>query len=314
MSLEKDCEFVSSRGILHSCDVHSYNPRSSCRSDLQYLINMANYPASQKPGMKIYVCSELLDTFQSSFVKHIRVPFKLFSGDSDLTIYHEALRKEQVVELLSNPLLISWGAQNYDAAALAGDPALATCRHKLYSIPIGLDYHTIHAHNGAHPWKMDHEGFLPIQQEQILKMVRNTMFPFYERIPRIYCNAHLSLDRFRDRKTALEQIPSDLVHCADRFVPRTMTWNAISRYAFVLSPFGNGMDCHRTWEALCLGAIPVVKRTPFGQTLFAGLPVLEVQEWHDITEQLLIDTITSFAAKHQAGQFQYDKLKLKHWI
>jgi hypothetical protein len=30
-------------------------------------------------------------------------------------------------------------------------------------------------------------------------------------------------------------------------------------YAFVASPYGGGPDCHRTWEALILGCIPIVK-------------------------------------------------------
>ena len=30
------------------------------------------------------------------------------------------------------------------------------------------------------------------------------------------------------------------------------------KYTFILSPAGIGLDCHRTWEALCLGCIPIV--------------------------------------------------------
>ena len=32
-----------------------------------------------------------------------------------------------------------------------------------------------------------------------------------------------------------------------------------NNYKFTLSPFGNGPDCHRTWEALTLNTIPIVK-------------------------------------------------------
>ncbi len=59
----------------------------------------------------------------------------------------------------------------------------------------------------------------------------------------------------------------------------------LSNSAFVLSPPGNGADCHRTWEALYLGAIPIVlkKYWPFSHI---KLPVLVVEEWSEIPEML----------------------------
>lgn len=52
---------------------------------------------------------------------------------------------------------------------------------------------------------------------------------------------------------------------------------------FVLSPPGNGVDCHRTWEAIYLGSIPVVlKRAwPFAHV---DLPVLVTDQWDDVLE------------------------------
>ena len=81
-------------------------------------------------------------------------------------------------------------------------------------------------------------------------------------------------------------------------------------YSFVLSPFGNGYDCHRTWEALCLGAIPIVRAKQF-KHLFADLPVLNVDEWSDVTPELLQETIRQF--KHIYKNFNFDKLTLKYW-
>ncbi len=50
---------------------------------------------------------------------------------------------------------------------------------------------------------------------------------------------------------------------------------------FVLSPAGNGFDCHRTWEAMYLGAIPILRRAhwPF---VNKNLPVLLVNEWDEL--------------------------------
>ena len=37
---------------------------------------------------------------------------------------------------------------------------------------------------------------------------------------------------------------------------------ALGQHRFVLSPRGNGLDAHRTWEALLVGAIPSARRHP----------------------------------------------------
>ena len=59
----------------------------------------------------------------------------------------------------------------------------------------------------------------------------------------------------------------------------------LSNSAFVLSPPGNGADCHRTWEAIYLGAIPIVlkKYWPFSHL---KLPVLTVEEWTDVPKMI----------------------------
>ena len=52
---------------------------------------------------------------------------------------------------------------------------------------------------------------------------------------------------------------------------------------FVPSPAGNGIDCHRTWEALYLGAVPVVLRSEyFGES---NWPVLVVDSWSELLEK-----------------------------
>jgi hypothetical protein len=54
----------------------------------------------------------------------------------------------------------------------------------------------------------------------------------------------------------------------------------LSMSKFVISPPGNGIDCHRTWESMYFGAVPIVREDfwPFG----SELPVLPVQKWSDI--------------------------------
>jgi hypothetical protein len=92
-------------------------------------------------------------------------------------------------------------------------------------------------------------------------------------------------------------------------VKRYISWKKQTTYAFVLSPHGNGLDCHRTWEALCLGCIPIVKTSPL-DSMYDGLPVLIVDDWKDITIKLLQNTVDNYKDR----PFIYEKLLLSYWM
>lgn len=77
---------------------------------------------------------------------------------------------------------------------------------------------------------------------------------------------------------------------------------------FVISPMGNGMDCHRTWEALLVGSIPVVMHSTL-DPLFDELPVILVDQWDDITYSFLFDQLAQMKKKN----FNYDKLLFRFW-
>jgi hypothetical protein len=56
---------------------------------------------------------------------------------------------------------------------------------------------------------------------------------------------------------------------------------ALANSRYVLSPAGNGLDCHRTWEAMYLGAVPIVKKDHWPFTSHR-LPVLVINEWEEL--------------------------------
>ena len=63
-------------------------------------------------------------------------------------------------------------------------------------------------------------------------------------------------------------------------------YDLLSRYKFILSPRGAGLDCHRTWEAMYVGTIPIVLSSSI-DSIYEGLPVLIVKSWDEITELFL---------------------------
>ena len=77
---------------------------------------------------------------------------------------------------------------------------------------------------------------------------------------------------------------------------------------FTVSPEGFGMDCHRTWETLMLGAVPIVKRGPLSR-LFEHLPVIQVDDWAEVTRGRL----RTWATELQSREFDFSTLFLGHW-
>ena len=67
----------------------------------------------------------------------------------------------------------------------------------------------------------------------------------------------------------------------------------VSQSKFVLSPPGNGPDCHRTWESLYLGAVPIVHESAWPFKEF-NLPAAEVSDWNEILNVVTTDRSFNF--------------------
>jgi hypothetical protein len=61
----------------------------------------------------------------------------------------------------------------------------------------------------------------------------------------------------------------------------------LPNYKFVISPEGNGIDCHRHYEALLAGCIPVMEKNPLIEEKYKGLPILYTSDYSEINEQFL---------------------------
>ena len=146
------------------------------------------------------------------------------------------------------------------------------------------------------------------EQEKMLKDIISNSKPFYKRNLKAYSNFHFNSNRSKDRSDAINKIPKDLVYYEPNMITRKESWEKQIKFAFVISPHGRGFDCHRTWEALILGCIPIVK-TSILDTLYDNLPVLIVKDWSDVTYDLLNETVYMFKNK----KFNYNKLSLKYW-
>jgi len=82
----------------------------------------------------------------------------------------------------------------------------------------------------------------------------------------------------------------------------------MAQSCFTLSPEGLGPDCYRTWEALLVGSIPVVKRSQL-DPLYEELPVVIVDSWDEVTQEFLEEAYIKIASK----KYDIKRLYADYW-
>ena len=298
-SNEFACKFVSSRGLMKSCKIHTSYPQSSTRIMEHYDFR------TLETGETVYVCGSAIPHFKP-MLNEIHCPFILVTGDCDESCPGDLFSShEDFLAFIENPKIIRWYSQN----CFPNHP-------KMVQIPIGLDYHTLSNIDNnqnilTHWWG---DKMPPLDQELKIKRISNKAKPLTSRKLQAYSNFHFQMTtKFgQDRILAKAQIPAECVFYEPNRCPRLQSWKTQVKYAFVISPHGNGLDCHRTWEALCLGCIPIVKTSPL-DPLYEGLPVWIVKEWSDVNLTLMSKILQEFDQKMQNNEWKMEKLTLEYW-
>ena len=283
--MEDKCYYVSSRGILKSCDIHNTNIGSSDPNlDLDVYLNIQENDI-------VYVCNSAIENFFKNIFPLIKHKFILVSGDSDVSMPFEGYN-----EYLESEKLVVWFSQNL------------TANHpKLKHLPIGLDYHTLSKLNEMHPWG---NGMLPVEQDNLLENISKKTAPLELRLFGCYINFHFpywGINQRGDRQECLAKVPKELCYFEPEYSNRVSTWEKMSIFKFVICPYGGGLDTHRLWEALVLGCIPIIKTSGL-DPLFEDLNVCIVKSWDELTQDFLIEYLKNMKPRNQK------KLTLEFWM
>ena len=174
--------------------------------------------------------------------------------------------------ILNHPLLVKWYGQN-----------MGIISKKTFAIPIGLENNY---------WKRSNIN--------TIKRHSNN-----KKIQLLYLN--FSLGTNQDRP----EIMNNLLEKG--FTKnKKLDWDYyiedLSRHKFCISPEGNGVDCHRTWECLYLGVIPIIKKSTC-MSYFDDLPILFVENYDVISVEYLNKKYEDF----QKIKFNLDKLSISYW-
>ena len=285
--MEQLTTFVSSRGILKCCGSHNGNPVSSNPYIAPELLE------NHRPGGAIYVCTDALQNFAAHFLPRIQSQFVLVSGDSDTPVSDGLLADPTIAALLASEYLSAWYAQN-----------LVAQHPKLHLLPIGMDYHTMWHSPGM--WGIT--AVSPIAQENSLLNILAASPDFQLRYVTAYCNWHFAIGR-GDRQECFDRVDKSVCFFETNAVPRNSTWLRQSECMFVVSPEGAGMDCHRTWEAILLGCVPILKRNAMS-ALFADLPVMVVEDWREVQREALMNYFQMLPER----KFDFSPLFRQYWM
>ena len=215
----------------------------------------------------LFVNTHILESFQEHILPQLVKPFVLISHASDHIV------DNKFGPLLSDSRLIHWFAQN-----------VSITHEKLTPIPIGLaNSQFLHGDIAIFHRAMQ----MKTKRNSILfTCVSDRTNP--SRVDKI---GALTLNGFEITKNSLP-FADYLTHLTESF--------------FVSSPEGNGIDCHRTWEALYLGAIPIVDQSAWLNE-YSDLGIIQVKDWSTITNDLLMRYLESLPGR------RYDKLRLSYW-
>lgn len=225
-------------------------------------ISYLNINEKLKKNNSVYVKTDELDYFERKILPKIRIPFVLVTGDCDDGIKGH-------LKIVKNKYLLHWFAQNCDVY------------HKKISIlPIGFDY-------GSLIFKdifLESKKSAKEQEKEFEQIITKNL----ERENRIFANFHLNITHPRRLEIYCRLKNNKNIFWQEKKLPRTESWKLQKKFDFVFSPRGNGIDCHRTWEALILDQIPVVEKTntPLDD-LHKKFPIVMLNSLSEINEKNL---------------------------
>lgn len=265
-------------------------------------------------GAVVHVKTDHVADFASAMLPRLRQPIVLVTGDSDMA----PVKRHRA--LLDHPMIGHWFAQNCD---------LDEAHPRLSPIPIGLDnpvYTKFEKRIGlladtltgrAHfdpRFRTNDTG----DQRRFNAAAAQARAAIGRKPLAVLCTFHKNhriapdISGLPDRVAAVAALGSQpFCHFVRRRIAQGECWRMHADFAFEASPQGNGMDCFRSWEALALGTVPIVRTSPLDRLYRAhDLPVAIVGDWAEVTPQRLSQWAEELVPRLESARH---KLAADYW-
>ena len=255
---------------------HPYISGDTFRAFCDYVFDETGngvVPEKIEYGDTLFLKTDYLREFFTSVHPHIVNPYILVTHNGDLPVPRD------FGHMLDDPKIIAWFGQNIEYA-----------HPKLHAIPIGI----ANRHWG-------HGNIDTVAEVQKFAAGRSR---------NIFLYMNFSPGTYEPVRPFVFQLFKDQPFCSVSGQKdfRSYLFD-LTDSKFVLSPRGNGLDCHRTWEALYMGAIPIMIRSAI-DPLFEGLPIILINDWNEVTREFLE------AKWEEMGRTEYksDRMYADYWL
>lgn len=272
----------------------------------------------KKDYYSVFNTTEFLNHAGFSNLKNVDIRrvtnFGTFNPEKKVVLITEKLDDSPSIlknwrEIADHPNLIAWYAVHNDIN-----------HPKVKHLPLGLNYYSFYVCPFCpverHMQELGTREH-PLEQERKLKEIISILPPLKDRPLRAYTTAshrntsNIRKDKFKySRKNMVEELKNkNYIDFQEGLILREESWKKHGEYSFILSPIGIGLDCHRTWEALLLGCIPILQSSPL-DPLFNDLPVVIVDNWNEVNEE----NMAKWKEYILSRNWNYNKLFLKYWV
>jgi hypothetical protein len=271
---------------------------TECSVNEQYIINrMCNVDSIlwiRNTSQKFPAVTDL-DIVSNNLI-YMKKPVILITSDGDRAV-PSSYQKSVVDKLLQSDKIISWYTQNYDGSIV---------HSKLKCMPIGLDLHTSQwlINNSIH--------------NKIMYLIQKRREPINKIKNYIFLDAHLSVTH-PERSDLFRLVKNNKhIHFLKERISFQMITDMYINYQFVISPRGNGLDCHRTWELFLAGCIVITKTSSLDEMFISNdLPVVILNDWCELNCDDLdkkLDLWYKKFIKNTTIDHIYPKMSFDYWI
>lgn len=211
-----------------------------------------------------------IELFINDVLPTVDKPFVLITSDGDNTMPIDIASFEL---LLANPYLKLWYTQN-----LVGEEMDGISNDKLKALPIGIDLHT--------QWD-DLWPRTPFKRYLLFQYIKEQAVQSTRKMKILMEGAVWKSEDRLDALTILQDcdlVDQKLIYDSEKNrMPKEDVLQLYGEYQFVLSFKGAGIDSHRTWESMYMGAIPIVKREN-KIVAMEDNPILFIDSWEEVCD------------------------------
>ena len=277
-------DFISGTELMKLCDLCVFESTQNMNwfKSCKYIYNIDKQPTEEdikiiKNAKKIFIKrlhngSDFVIIFLNKFYNILLNDIIIITHCSDYGVY------EKNIQILTLPKIKKWYGMN------------CYIRHpKLIPVPIGMT-----TYDKKH-------GNMKLLEKVINRTTSKTNLLYVNCDVRSNRNKRVPLMELMRRK-------GYKVIVGEKSLDQEIYWTELAQSKFIISPPGNGVDCHRIWESIYLGTIPIVERNIVLEP-FTHLPILFIDDWNVINNEFLERKWEEFSQKTFDTRMCY----MKYW-